>query len=65
MLTGPGSPWEQFYPVDALDGQGLLDLVERHHIEFEDYIEAIKARPRVVVRCNDDMERVGIAPCCR
>jgi hypothetical protein len=52
MLTGPGSPCEQFYPVDAEDRQGLLDLIERHRIELEDYIEAIKTRPRVVVRCN-------------
>ena len=52
MLTGPGSPWEQFYPVDVQDRQGLLVLIERHHNELQDYIEAIKARPRVVTRCN-------------
>ena len=44
ILAGPGGPIEQYYPVDEQDRQGLLDLIERHHIELEDYIAAIRAR---------------------
>lgn len=54
ILAGPGGPIEQYYPVDEQDRQGLLDLIERHHIELEDYIAAIRARPLVVTRCDPD-----------
>jgi hypothetical protein len=52
ILAGPGSPIEQFRPVDERDRKGLLDLIERHHIELKEFIEAIKARPQVLLRCD-------------
>jgi hypothetical protein len=45
MLSGPGSPIEQFAPVYARDRQGLIDLVQRAASEISEYLAAIKARP--------------------
>jgi hypothetical protein len=45
MLSGPGSPIEQFKPVDARDRQGLIDLVQRAASDISEYLAAIKARP--------------------
>ncbi|MGA6937697.1 MAG: terminase small subunit [Pseudolabrys sp.] len=45
MLSGPGSPIEQFRPVDERDRQGLKDLVERAACEIAEYLAALKARP--------------------
>ena len=45
MLSGPGSPIEQFRPVDERDRQGLKDLVERAACEITEYLAALKARP--------------------
>jgi Terminase small subunit len=52
LLAGPGSPIEQFRPVDARDRQGLLDLIERHRAEMEEFFENIKSRPQILVRCD-------------
>jgi hypothetical protein len=38
MLSGPGGPIEGFYPVDARDRQGLIDLVQRAACEIHEYL---------------------------
>jgi phage terminase small subunit len=52
MLAGPGGPVEQFRPIDERDRKGLLDLIERHRTEMEEFFENIKSRPQILVRCD-------------
>jgi hypothetical protein len=52
MLAGPGGPIEGFRPVDERDRQGLIELIDRHSQEMQEYLAAIKARPITAVRCN-------------
>jgi hypothetical protein len=52
MLAGPGGPVEQFRPIDERDRQGLLKLIKHWFGEFEAYIENIRQRPQVLIRCD-------------
>ena len=43
---------ERFRPVDEKDRQGLVELIERHTQEMDEYISAIRARPITAERCD-------------
>ena len=45
MLSGWGSPIEQFAPIDERDRRGLIDILERRASEVREYLAALKARP--------------------
>jgi hypothetical protein len=43
---------EKFRPVDERDRQHLIDLMDRHFQEAQEYFDAIEARPIVASRVN-------------
>jgi len=42
----------RFHPVDERDRQALIELMERHYREVQEYIDAINARPIVAERVD-------------
>ena len=52
MLSGWGSPIEQFCPIDQRDRQGLIDILERRASEVREYLAALKARPIAAERVD-------------
>ena len=52
ILSGPGSPIEQFSPVDARDRNALVDMLERHASETGEFLAAIRARPIAAERVD-------------
>jgi phage terminase small subunit len=45
MLSGPGSPIEQFHAVDERDRKGLIDLVQRAASEISEYFGCAQSPP--------------------
>ena len=52
MLVGPGGPIEGFRPVDERDRQGLIELIDRHGQEMQEFLASIRARPIAAERCD-------------
>jgi hypothetical protein len=52
ILSGPGSPIEQFCAVDQKDREALIVLLERHASETGEFLAAIRARPIAAERVD-------------